>query len=286
MGEQRVALKHHGRAPLGGRHVRDVRAVEDDFAGRRGLVARNHAQGGCLPAPRRSEQAAVGSGLDPESYIVDCHRSAEPLCESDEFERCATHAPADLSLSGLRLGISHRAGAPKPTSWAFPARLADLLSQARYAIEAQKNSKAGDAIAISGLEFQSKGDFWGRGPLLCPGARPGPAPDRRSPPAQRRLVERFLAATRFIGFFFAFALTLDFTAALAMSNPSLFLFLSLIVRISSNLRTLNNFSALVDSERRVSGAILEFSNDCVAASPQFCEGTQAVATRNASGKFM
>jgi hypothetical protein len=54
------------------------------------------------------------------------------------------------------------------------------------------------------------------GPLLCPGAQPGPAPNRRSPYLQRRFAVRFLAATRFIGFFFAEAFALVFTAALAI----------------------------------------------------------------------
>jgi len=63
--------------------------------------------------------------------------------------------------------------------------------------------------------------------------------------AQRRfMVRRFLATARFIGFLFAFALV--FTAALAISMPSLFLS---HVRISSNLRTLNKFRRLVDSKQ-------------------------------------
>ena len=44
---------------------------------------------------------------------------------------------------------------------------------------------------------------------------------------------------------------------------------SLCVRISSNLRTLNNFGGLVDSEGRFSPRIYEFSNTRVAVSPQF-----------------
>jgi hypothetical protein len=53
------------------------------------------------------------------------------------------------------------------------------------------------------------------------------------------LVARFLAVF-FAGFFFAF----DF---IALAMFALFLFLS-HVRISSNLRTLNNSAAFVDSE--------------------------------------
>ena len=55
----------------------------------------------------------------------------------------------------------------------------------------------------------------GRGPLLCPGAQPWPAPDQRSPLGQRRLAVRFLAVF-FIGFFLAFAFAFIFTAALAI----------------------------------------------------------------------
>jgi len=58
------------------------------------------------------------------------------------------------------------------------------------------------------------------------------------------MVRRFLATDRFIGFFFAFALV--FTAALAISMPSLFLS---HVRISSNSPTLNKFARLVDSKQ-------------------------------------
>jgi hypothetical protein len=42
-----------------------------------------------------------------------------------------------------------------------------------------------------------------------------------------------------------------------------------LVRISSNKRTLNNFSGLVDSEGRFKDHIHEFSNARVAASPHF-----------------
>ena len=73
-------------------------------------------------------------------------------------------------------------------------------------------------VAISGLECVARRDG-GRGPLLCPGAQPGSAPDRRSPIAQRRLVARFLATVRFIGFFFAFALVFIFVAVLAIVCP-------------------------------------------------------------------
>jgi hypothetical protein len=99
-------------------------------------------------------------------------------------------------------------------------------------------------------------------------------------------VVRFLAATRFIGFFLAFALTLDFTAALAMSIPSLFLYSLSIVRISSNMTTLNNFIEIVDSAQRVWRAFSGFSNARVAASPHFHLESQAVATRNAFRNFM
>src|SRR5262249_35594422 len=70
---------------------------------------------------------------------------------------------------------------------------------------------------------------WDRGPLRCPAL---PWPDFVGCPieagagptilyAERRfMVRRFLATARFIGFRFAFALV--FTAALAISMPSLF----------------------------------------------------------------
>jgi hypothetical protein len=76
-------------------------------------------------------------------------------------------------------------------------------------------------------------------------------------------VARFLATVRFIGFFFAFALV--FIAVLAMCMPSLFS----LVRISSNLSTLNNFERLVDSEGRFKDDIYRFSTARVAASPHF-----------------
>src|SRR5215469_1737327 len=84
-----------------------------------------------------------------------------------------------------------------------------------------QNSKAGDAIAISGLEYQWKTSIVGARSaalLWCPaGAGAGPT----IPIGQRRfMLRRFLATARFIGFFFAFALV--FTAALAISMPSLF----------------------------------------------------------------
>jgi hypothetical protein len=128
-----------------------------------------------------------------------------------------------------------------------------------------QNSKAGDAIAISGLEYQWKTSIEGARSaalLWCPaGAGAGPT----IPIAQRRfMVRRFLATARFIGFFFAFALV--FTAALAISMPSLFLS---HVRISSNSRTLNKFRRLVDREESFKSRIYEFSNDPVAANPQF-----------------
>ena len=59
-----------------------------------------------------------------------------------------------------------------------------------------------------------------RGPLLYPGAQPGRAGPTVLIAQRRFMVRRFLATDRFIGFFFAFALV--FTAALAISMPSLF----------------------------------------------------------------
>jgi hypothetical protein len=111
-----------------------------------------------------------------------------------------------------------------------------------------KNSKTGDAIAISGLEYQWE-DLNGEiEVLLCPEVpnRGGRWTDDPFLDAQRRfMVRRFLATARFIGLRFAFALV--FTAALAISMPSLSS--SLSVRISSNLRTLNKFRRLVDSKQ-------------------------------------
>jgi hypothetical protein len=78
------------------------------------------------------------------------------------------------------------------------------------------------------------------------------------------MLRRFLATARFIGFFFAFALV--FTAALAISVPSLLLS---HVRISSNSRTLNKFRRLVDRKESFKSMMHGFSNDPVAANPQF-----------------
>jgi hypothetical protein len=91
------------------------------------------------------------------------------------------------------------------------------------------------------------------GSAALPWCPPGPAPDRVSPSAQRRFVARFFAV-RFIGFFLAFAFALDFTAALAMSKPSLFLSLY-VVRIISNSITLNKIREFVDSLERFISAI-------------------------------
>jgi hypothetical protein len=58
--------------------------------------------------------------------------------------------------------------------------------------------------------------IWGD-EVRCSALVPGRGRRRTEvPTAQRRFVLRFLAATRFIGFFLAFALTFDFTAALAI----------------------------------------------------------------------
>ena len=98
-----------------------------------------------------------------------------------------------------------------------------------------RNSKAGDAIAISGFETQEKLERQGSGPLLCPGAHPGRRRTLQIPARYRRFAVRFFAVF-FIGFFFA-GFFFAFTAALAIGLPSLFS----LVRISSNSCTMNKF---------------------------------------------
>ena len=105
------------------------------------------------------------------------------------------------------------------------------------------------------------------GPLLCPGAQPGPAPDPVIPVRiyrrrlVARLVARFLAAIFFIGFFFA--ATFFFVAVLAMLCPSLS-----FARIISNSRIMSKRLYFVEIKQRFHGISVEFWLRCVALSPQ------------------
>ena len=83
-------------------------------------------------------------------------------------------------------------------------------------------------IAIPGLDTLWKlGGCGAAGLFRMPNSRTGADP-RDANPQRRRFVARFLAIALRIGFFFAF----DFTAALAMSSPSL-----IALRSSNQVRT-------------------------------------------------
>jgi hypothetical protein len=94
VGEQRVALEHHRRAPLGGGQSSDVLAAEDDVALVDALVAGDHAQCAGLAAAGRPKQAAVAAGGDLQVDAIDGGRVAVVLDRVDEFEVGAAHLGA------------------------------------------------------------------------------------------------------------------------------------------------------------------------------------------------
>ena len=69
--KQRVRLEHHGDAPLGGRHVRDVALVDQDAPFGRHVEPGDHAQGGRLAAARRAEQHDQLAARRGEGDAVD-----------------------------------------------------------------------------------------------------------------------------------------------------------------------------------------------------------------------
>jgi hypothetical protein len=58
---QRVALKHHGQAPLGGGHSGDIATVDRDRAGGRLVEARDLTQQRGLAAARRADEDTTSS---------------------------------------------------------------------------------------------------------------------------------------------------------------------------------------------------------------------------------
>src|SRR5580692_2948964 len=97
MWEQGIALEHHGRSACDRRPADHHFLAYIDFARRRRFVAGDHAQNGCLAAPRRPQQAAIGAMRYGEIDFVDSGRCAEGLGEVDQsnfagFVTCWTKA--------------------------------------------------------------------------------------------------------------------------------------------------------------------------------------------------
>jgi hypothetical protein len=86
MREQRVALKHHRRAALGGRQVGDVGRTDQNVALARAFVTGDHAQRRRLAAAGGTEQAAIAAGGDAQIDGVHCNCRAIAFRHAHEFE--------------------------------------------------------------------------------------------------------------------------------------------------------------------------------------------------------
>jgi hypothetical protein len=71
MRKQRIALKHHCRAPLSGRQIGHVAVADQDVAVGDVFMAGNHAQRGGLAASAWAEQAAVAGRRNAQREAVD-----------------------------------------------------------------------------------------------------------------------------------------------------------------------------------------------------------------------
>jgi len=71
MGEQRIGLEHHGGAARHRRQADDVVAADQNLAGGRIVMPRDHAQDRGLAAARWAEQAAIGAVGNLEIDAVD-----------------------------------------------------------------------------------------------------------------------------------------------------------------------------------------------------------------------
>ena len=69
--KQGVGLEHHGGAARHRRQADDIFAADQDLAGRRVVVARDHAQDRGLAAARWAEQTAIGAIGNLEIDAVD-----------------------------------------------------------------------------------------------------------------------------------------------------------------------------------------------------------------------
>jgi hypothetical protein len=147
----------------------------------------------------------------------------------------------------------------EPQVRAYSARLAACTPN-------PKNTETGDAIAISGLEYQSERlDGGGRGPLraLVPSRGRRRTDDPPSFSGASRSSWRQPASS-------ASSSPLPSPWSSLLPWPCVCpLSFSLSCPNHSDKRTLTNFEGLVDSEGRFSERIYEFSNARVAASPQF-----------------
>ena len=86
MREQRVALKHHRRAALGGRQVGNVGVADQNVAFGGAFVAGDHPQRGGLAASRWPEQTAIGVRRHAQIDRVDGGSGAVSLGDVDKFQ--------------------------------------------------------------------------------------------------------------------------------------------------------------------------------------------------------
>ena len=86
VGEEGVALEHHGGGALDGREIGDVAALDEDVAGGDCFVAGDHAQRAGLAAAAGAEEAAVAGFRDAEGDGVDRRGGAEAFGNVDELD--------------------------------------------------------------------------------------------------------------------------------------------------------------------------------------------------------
>ena len=112
MREQRIGLEHHVDGPAIGRRAGKVLAVEDDFARRRLLEARQHAQQRGLAAAGGAEQREEFAVVDIEREVVDGDEIAELL--GDVLEGNDTALPKDPSKEQRNAGYCRETSSSIP----------------------------------------------------------------------------------------------------------------------------------------------------------------------------
>src|SRR5882757_2617272 len=116
MGEERVALEHHGGAALHLRQADHGLAADADVAAGRLLVARDHAQDRGLAAAARAQQAAIGTVRDGQAEILDRRGLAETLADARDldFAACLGHVLTPYARRRPPAGVGRWRSSPAP----------------------------------------------------------------------------------------------------------------------------------------------------------------------------
>ena len=114
---KRVALKHHGEAPLGRRFGRDISTIDAQGAPADIFQPTNHPQQGRLATARGAHEHDELTIFDLKVDPLDDLRLAEPLFDTVKIDRTHHFAPADgeahaSQTAAVHVKVPPPAGAP------------------------------------------------------------------------------------------------------------------------------------------------------------------------------